>query len=65
MHAGAPLAEGGWGERSNMLEPPLGGGAGELCVKACRPQAGFNGKHRSSASNHHTHAGRAGSKDPR
>ncbi len=24
-----------------MLEPPLGGGAGERCVKSCRPQAGF------------------------
>ena len=24
------------------LEPPLGGGAGERCVKSCRPQDGFN-----------------------
>jgi hypothetical protein len=38
--AGVPLAERGWGEPSNMLEPPLGGGAGERCVKACRPQDG-------------------------
>jgi len=27
---------------SNMTEPPLGGGAGELCVKSCRPKAGVN-----------------------
>jgi hypothetical protein len=25
----------GW---SNKLEPPLGGGAGELCIKQCRPK---------------------------
>jgi hypothetical protein len=31
----------GWVVSSNMLEPPLGGGAGELCVKACRPKDGF------------------------
>jgi hypothetical protein len=38
--AGAPLTERGWGEPFNMPEPPLGGGAGELCVKACRPKDG-------------------------
>jgi len=30
-------------ERSNTLEPPPGGGAGEPCGKSCRPQAGFSG----------------------
>jgi hypothetical protein len=36
-----PLSwRGGWGEPSNMPEPPLGGGAGESCVKSCRPKDG-------------------------
>jgi len=60
MHAGAPLAEGGWGERSNMLEPPLGGGAGELCGKSCRPVAGFNVEQRFSAPAHNARARRTG-----
>ena len=34
--------EGGWREPSNKLEPPLGGGAGELCGKSCRPADGLN-----------------------
>src|SRR5918912_749908 len=39
-----PLSwRGAWGEPSNMLVPPLGGGRGERCVKRCRPQAGFDG----------------------
>src|SRR5258705_13485794 len=37
---GASLTEGGWREWSNMPEPPRGGGAGELCVKSCRPKDG-------------------------
>jgi hypothetical protein len=34
--------EGGWREQSIKLEPPLGGGQGEPCVKSCRPKDGFN-----------------------
>ena len=34
MLTGASLVEGGWRVRSNTLELPLGGGSGELCVKA-------------------------------
>jgi len=30
---GVSLSEGGWREPSNMLEPTLGGGLGERCVK--------------------------------
>jgi hypothetical protein len=43
MLTGASLAEGGWWVRSNMLEVPLGGGSGELCIhrwearRLCRP----------------------------
>ncbi len=33
---GASLSEGGWRERSNVPEPPLGGGSGEPYV---RPKA--------------------------
>jgi hypothetical protein len=39
-HSGASLSEGGWWEPSNELEPPPGGGAGERCDKARRPQDG-------------------------
>src|SRR5262245_15102467 len=42
MHAGASLSEGGWRELSNELEPPLGGGSGELCDRSCRPQDGVD-----------------------
>ena len=34
MLTGTSLVEGGWRVRSNTLELPLGGGSGELCVKA-------------------------------
>jgi len=39
--AGEHGVEGGWRVRSNTLEPPRGGGPGELCGKAARRLRGF------------------------
>jgi len=39
IHFEAPSRR-GLGVPGAMLEPPLGGGAGEWCVKSCRPAAG-------------------------